>query len=146
MKSLYETFGNEPSYEVRRNKVVQFLQNSTINFPLPEASVDVLTGMLDENASRGMDATRIDMVKGRLQSVGFNKVTANTLAIALIKIADIQGVHPISYFELNEDSIKLAENTYKALNKIRPKGNLVGLSVEKQNKYSKISDLIRPYG
>ena len=39
-----------PSYEVRRNKVVQFLQNSTINFSLSEASVDVLTGMLDENA------------------------------------------------------------------------------------------------
>ena len=113
-------------------------------FPLPEASVDILTGMLDETTAQGMDATRIDMVKGRLQQVGFNKVTANTLAVALIKIADIQGVHPISYFELNEDSIKLAENTYKALNKIRPKGNLVGLSVEKQNKYSKISDLIRP--
>ena len=32
MKSLYETFGNEPNYEVRRNKVVQFLENSTINF------------------------------------------------------------------------------------------------------------------
>jgi hypothetical protein len=144
MKSLYETFGNEPNYEVRRNKVVQFLENSTINFPLPEASVDILTGMLDETTAQGMDATRIDMVKGRLQQVGFNKVTANTLAVALIKIADIQGVHPISYFELNEDSIKLAENTYKALNKIRPKGNLVGLSVEKQNKYSKISDLIRP--
>ena len=144
MKSLYETFGNEPNYEVRRNKVVQFLENSTINFPLPEASVDILTGMLDESTAQGMDATRIDMVKGRLQQVGFNKVTANTLAVALIKIADIQGVHPISYFELNEDSIKLAENTYKALNKIRPKGNLVGLSVEKQNKYSKISDLIRP--
>ena len=143
-KSLYETFGNEPNYEVRRNKVVQFLENSTINFPLPEASVDILTGMLDESTAQGMDATRIDMVKGRLQQVGFNKVTANTLAVALIKIADIQGVHPISYFELNEDSIKLAENTYKALNKIRPKGNLVGLSVEKQNKYSKISDLIRP--
>ena len=144
MKSLYETFGNEPSYEVRRDKVVQFLENSTINFPLPEASVDILTGMLDESTAQGMDATRIDMVKGRLQQVGFNKITANTLAVALIKIADIQGVHPISYFELNEDSIKLAENTYKALNKIRPKGNLVGLSVEKQNKFSKISDLIRP--
>ena len=144
MKSLYETFGNEPSYEVRRDEVVQFLENSTINFPLPEASVDILTGMLDKDSAQGMDATRIDMVKGRLQQVGFNKVTANTLAVALIKIADIQGVHPISYFELNEDSIKLAENTYKALNKIRPKGNLVGLSVEKQNKFSKISDLIRP--
>ena len=76
MKSLYETFGNEPNYEVRRNKVVQFLENSTINFPLPEASVDILTGMLDETTAQGMDATRIDMVKGRLQQVGFNKVTA----------------------------------------------------------------------
>jgi|TARA_B100002019_G_scaffold179119_1_gene154696 hypothetical protein len=144
MKSLYETFGNEVNYEVRRDKVVQFLENSTINFPLPEASVDILTNMLDQSDSAGIDATRIDMVKGRLEEVGFNKVTANTLAVALIKIAQIQGVHPISYFELNEDSIKLAENTYKALNKIRPKGNLVGLSVEKKNKFSKISDLIRP--
>lgn len=144
MKSLYETFGNEVSYEVRRNKVVQFLENNTINFPLPEAGVDILTGMLDSTQNAGMDATKIDMVKGRLQEIGFNKVTANTLAVALIKIADMQGVHPISYFELNQESIKLAENTYKALNTIRPKGNLVGLTVEKKNKHSKISNLIRP--
>lgn len=144
MKSLYETFGNEVSYEVRRNKVVQFLENNTINFPLPEAGVDILTGMLDSTQDAGMDATKIDMVKGRLQEIGFNKVTANTLAVALIKIADMQGVHPISYFELNQESIKLAENTYKALNTIRPKGNLVGLTVEKKNKHSKISNLIRP--
>ena len=144
MKSLYETFGNEINYEVRRNKVVQFLENNTINFPLPEASVDILTGMLEGENSQGIDATKVDMVKARLQDIGFNSVTANTLAVALIKIADMQGVHPISYFELNEESIKLAENTYRALNTIRPKGNLVGLSVEKKNKNSKIANLIRP--
>jgi len=142
--SLYETFGNEVNYERRRDKVVQFLKNNTLNFPLPEAGVDILTGMLDETQDRGMDATKIDMIKGRLEEIGFNSVTGNTLAVALIKIADMQGVHPISYFELNADSIKLAENTYKALNTIRPKGNLVGLTVEKKNKNSKIANLIRP--
>jgi hypothetical protein len=91
-----------------------------------------------------MDATKLQMVEGRLTDIGFNKPTSATLAQALIKIADQQGVHPISYFELNEDSIKLAENTYKALNTIRPKGNLVGLTVEKQNKFSKIANVIRP--
>ena len=31
-KSLYETFGNEVSYEQRRGKLVQFIENNTINF------------------------------------------------------------------------------------------------------------------
>ena len=144
MKSLYETFGNEPDFEVRRGKLVQFLKNNTIYFPLPEASVEILTNMVSRLSNRGMDATKIDMVKNRLEDIGFNGPTANTLALALIKIADVQGVHPISYFELNEESIKLAENTYKALNTIRPKGNLIGLTVSKKNKDSKISNIIRP--
>ena len=144
MKSLYETFGNEPDFEVRRGKLVQFLKNNTIYFPLPEASVEILTNMVSRLSNRGMDATKIDMVKNRLEDIGFNGPTANTLALALIKIADDQGVHPISYFELNEESIKLAENTYKALNTNRPKGNLIGLTVSKKNKDSKISNIIRP--
>jgi len=144
MKRLYETFGNEPDFEVRRGKLVQFLKNNTIYFPLPEASVEILTNMVSRLTNRGMDATKIDMVKNRLEDIGFNGPTANTLALALIKIADDQGVHPISYFELNQESIKLAENTYKALNTIRPKGNLVGLTVSKKNKDSKISNVIRP--
>ena len=144
MQSLYETFGNEPDFEVRRGKLVQFLKNNTIYFPLPEASVEILTNMVSRLSNRGMDATKIDMVKNRLEDIGFNGPTANTLALALIKIADDQGVHPIPYFELNEESIKLAENTYKALNTIRPKGNLIGLTVSKKNKDSKISNIIRP--
>ena len=28
--SLYETFGNEVNYEVRKDKLVKFLENSTI--------------------------------------------------------------------------------------------------------------------
>jgi hypothetical protein len=141
--SLYETFGNEVSYEVRKDKLVKFLENSTIAFPLPEASVEILTTMLGE-PNAGMNGDEIDLVYGRLTSIGFNEATGKTLAVALIQIAKQQGVHPMEYFEINETSIKLAENTYKAINKIRPKGNLIGLSVSKTNRQSKIANAIRP--
>ena len=49
-KSLYETFGNEVNYEVRRGKLVQFLKNNTINFPLPEASIDILVNMVPQDS------------------------------------------------------------------------------------------------
>lgn len=142
--SLYETFGNEVSYEIRKNKLVKFLENSTINFPLPEASVEILTTMLGKPDNKGMNADEIDLIFNRLTSIGFNETTGKTLAVALIQIAKQQGVHPIEYFELNESSITLAENTYKAINKIRPKGNLIGLTVGKTNKQSKIANVIRP--
>ena len=100
--------------------------------------------MLGKEQNAGMNADELDMVYNRLTSIGFNEKTANTLAVALIQIAKQQGVHPIEYFELNESSITLAENTYKAINKIRPKGNLIGLTVGKTNKQSKIANVIRP--
>lgn len=143
MKSLYETFGNETDFEIRRNKLVQFLKNSTINFPLPEASIDILTGMISQDTT-GLNSDTIDSVYNRLTSIGFNTKSAKTLAVALIKIAKQQNVHPLEYFELNRSSITLAENTYKAINKIRPKGNLIGLTVEKTNNQSKIANVIRP--
>lgn len=143
MKSLYETFGNETDFEIRRDKLVQFLKNSTINFPLPEASIDILTGMISQDTT-GLNSDTIDSVYNRLTSIGFNTKSAKTLAVALIKIAKQQNVHPLEYFELNRSSITLAENTYKAINKIRPKGNLIGLTVEKTNNQSKIANVIRP--
>ena len=63
-----------------------------------------------------MDPNKINIIENRLESIGFTGPTAKTLAVALIQVAEQQGVHPISYFELNEDSIKLAEQTYKAIN------------------------------
>lgn len=143
MKSLYETFGNEVDFEIRKDKIVKFIENSTINFPLPEASVEILTQMLSQDTS-GINSDTYNIVYNRLTDIGFNDATGKTLAVALIKIAKEQGVHPITYFELNEDSIKLAENTYKAINKLRPKGNLVGVTVTKTNKQSKIANVIRP--
>ena len=143
MESLYETFGNESSYTVRQGKLVKFLENSTIAFPIPEASVDILTTMLDPEQD-GIEATRIDTVKARLINIGFDKLTTNALAIALIKIAKMQGVHPMSYFDMNDDAIRLAADTYAALNTVRPKGNLVGLTSLKDNSKSRVSKTIRP--
>ena len=40
--SLYDTFGNEISYEVRRGILTAFINDATINFPLPEASSEFL--------------------------------------------------------------------------------------------------------
>jgi len=74
MQSLYETFGNEVSYTVRRGKLVKFLQNSTVAFPIPEASVDILTSMLDPD-QEGIEATRVDAVKARLTNIGFGELT-----------------------------------------------------------------------
>jgi len=143
--SLYQTFGNEISYEVRKDKLVKFLENSTIAFPIPEASVEILTTMLGaDQDSVGMNGDEIDLIYSRLTSIGFNEATGKTLAVALIQIAKQQGVHPMEYFEINESSIKLAENTYKAINNIRPKGNLIGLTVSKTNRQSKIANVIRP--
>lgn len=142
-KSLYETFGNEINYEVRRDKLVQFIENNTINFPLPEASVELLVNMVPTDF-KGIDPNKVEIIENRLTSIGFTGPTANTLASALITVAEKQGVHPISYFELNEDSIKLAEQTYKAINSIRPKGNQIGLTVDKFNKDSKLANVIRP--
>jgi len=143
MKSLYETFGNEVDYEIRKSKIVKFLEDSTINFPIPEASVEILANMLGQE-NDGINTDTYNIVYNRLTDIGFNKTTAKTLAVALIKISKQQGVHPISYFELNEESIKLAENTYRAINKIRPKGNLIGITVSQSNKKSKIAKSIRP--
>ena len=100
--------------------------------------------MLGQSPNTGMGADEIDIVYNKLTSIGFNEKTAKTLAVALITVADQQGVHPISYFELNEESIKLAEQTYKAINSIRPKGNNIGLTVDKFNRNSKIASVIRP--
>jgi hypothetical protein len=143
MESLYETFGNEVSYAVRRGKLVKFLENSTLSFPIPEASVDILTSMLDPD-QKGMDATRLDAVKARLTNIGFDELTTNALAAALIKIAKMQNVHPMSYFDAGDEAIKLAADTYSALNTIRPKGNLVGLSELKKNNRSPVAKTIRP--
>jgi hypothetical protein len=60
-ESLYTTFGNEISYEIRRDKLVKFLENNTINFPLPEASLEILVNMLAVD-DRGISANMLTSI------------------------------------------------------------------------------------
>ena len=60
-KSLYETFGNEVSYEQRRGKLVQFIENNTINFPLPEASIEILVNMIPGDF-KGIDPSKVEPI------------------------------------------------------------------------------------
>ena len=80
-KSLYETFGNEVSYEQRRGKLVQFIENNTINFPLPEASIEILVNMIPGDF-KGIDPSKVEIIENRLTSIGFTGPTAKTLASA----------------------------------------------------------------
>ena len=139
--SLYETFGNEIKYEIRQDTLVTYLENSTINFPLPEASADLLGNLADLDS---INPTVLDTVSARLESIGFNKPKAKTMAGVLIKVADSQGVSPMEYFEVNEKSLKLAIDTYTTINLFRPVGNQIGLKTPVKNSTSFYGKMIKP--
>ena len=43
--SLYETFGSEINYRFTAGKLEAYLDNASINFPLPEASSEILADL-----------------------------------------------------------------------------------------------------
>jgi len=139
--SLYTTFGNEIRYDIQQNTLVAYLENSTIKFPLPEASSTLLSELVDVSQ---INPDEIDVVKARLVKIGFGIPNATAMAGVLISVAKTHGVSPLEYFELNEASLKLTEDAYKTINLLRPAGNRIGLSQRKQNKKSRYGAIIRP--
>lgn len=141
--SLYDTFGNEINFAFNQGILTQYIKNSTIRFPLPEAAATILNDLVNTpNAS--INPTEYESVKGRLVDSGFNEPTANTLAVVLIMIAQRQGVSAHEYFEANSASVRLVADAYDAINSMRPAGNLVGLVNTPKNGESKASNLIQP--
>jgi len=138
---LYETFGNEIKYKITENTLITYLENSTINFPLPEASADLLSDFADIDS---IDPTLLETVKARLENIGFSIPKAKTMASILIKVADSQGVSPMEYFEVNEKSLKLAIDTYKTINLFRPVGNQIGLKTPVKNSQGFYGKMIKP--
>lgn len=139
--SLYNTFGNEVKYQYIQDTLVQYLENATIKFPLPEASSEILGELADTKA---INPVELETVQGRLVSIGFGEPNARAMAAVLISVAKDQGISPMEYFSVNEASLKLTIDTYEAMNLIRPKGNRVGLSPIISNKRSRHAKLIRP--
>ena len=140
--SLYDTFGNEIKYSVTQDKLYNFLKNSTINFPLPEASTEILQNFLDPADS--IDPTLLDQVYTQLIRIGFGEANAKAMGSVLIKVSKQQGISPLEYFSMNENTLKLAVDSYAAMNAIRPAGNRIGLNTPLNNQKSRQAPFIKP--
>lgn len=140
--NLYDTFGNELSYEVAQNTLNQYLADSTVNFPLPEASAAILENLLSN--SDNINPTELEMIKSNLISIGYGEPAANTMAQLLIKIGLQQGVSPLRYFEQGAEALKFTIDAYEAMNALRPSGNRVGYAAPVVNAKSRYGKLIKP--
>lgn len=140
--NLYDTFGNEVKYGVTQDKLYNYLKNATIQFPLPEASSFILQSYL--NPSESVDPVMLDQLYTRLVKIGFAEPAAKAMGSILIKVAKQQGVSPLQYFDDNKAQLKLATDSYEAMNALRPAGNRVGLATPVNNQKSRQAPFIKP--
>jgi hypothetical protein len=139
--NLYNTFGNELKYRISQGTLEAYLENATIKFPLPEASSTILSELAPIDS---VNPQELDAVRGELERIGFSQANARAMAAVLIQVAKSQGVSPLTYFDLNAASLKLAIDTYETINLLRPPGNRIGLTSAKDNQKSRASSLIQP--
>ena len=140
--NIYDTFGNEIKYGVTQDKLYNYLKNATIQFPLPEASAFILQGFL--NPADTVDPVMLDQVYTKLVNIGYAEPAAKAMGSILIKVAKQQGVSPLQYFDDNKAQLKLAVDSYEAMNALRPEGNRVGLSTPLNNQKSRQAPFIKP--
>ena len=140
--NIYDTFGNEIKYGVTQDKLKNYLKNATIDFPLPEASAFILQSFL--NPAESVDPVMLDQVYTKLVTIGYAKPAAKAMGSILIKVARQQGVNPLQYFDDNQAQLKLAVDSYEAMNALRPAGNRVGLTVPINNQKSRQAPFIKP--
>lgn len=139
--NLYDTFGNEVEYKITQDTMVQYLKDATIKFVLPEASSEIVGGLVKPES---VNPVELDMVKSKLISLGFGEPNALALSAVLVKLAKDQGISPLDYFKDSSLSLKLAIDTYKTINMLRPPGNRIGLAKKKTNSKSRYKSLIKP--
>tara|TARA_Y100001937_G_C7125746_1_gene334827 strand:+ start:1331 stop:1765 length:435 start_codon:yes stop_codon:yes gene_type:complete len=141
--SLYTTFGNEVKYEIRNDTLVAFLENATIKFPLPEASSEILAELAVPKDT-AIDPASLSVISTKLVAIGFSELNANAMASVLIQVAKVQGVHPTTYFNMNNDTLKLTIDAFTAINAVRPAGNKIDLKTPLKNSNSNATYLIQP--
>ena len=140
--NLYDTFGNEVSYEIAQDTLKQYLKDSTVAFPLPEASAEILGNLL--GPTDVVNPTDLEMVTSNLVKIGYAEPAARAMAQLLIKIGADNGVSPLTYFEGGAEALKLTTDAYDAMNALRPSGNRVGFVTPVKNSKSRFSDIIKP--
>ena len=141
--SLYNTFGSDIQYKYNQGVLEAFFENSSVKFPLPEATSEILS-QIAVPPETPIDSQMLDAVKSKLESIGFGKYNANAMAKVLIQVANVQNVSPMEYFNMNQNSLKLSVDSYTAVNAIRPKGNKIDLKSPILNSRSNLKKLIQP--
>jgi len=141
--SLYNTFGNEVKYRYNQGVLTAYLENSTINFPLPEASSEILAEIAVP-AGTPIDSATLEAVQSRLIRIGFKRKNANAMASVLIAVAEVQGISPMSYFSMNENTLQLTLDAYESVNALRPKGNKIDLKQPIVNSSTPDGKFIKP--
>ena len=140
--SLYDTFGNEIKYEVRRGILTAFIENSTIDFPLPQASAELLEKF--SNPVSTMNQQTLDMIKSKLEKKGFKKSNARALSPVLITVAKELNKDVLEFFSDTDSAFELTLDAYDAINNERPAGSRVTLSAPTVNAKSKVASIIQP--
>lgn len=140
--SLYDVFGNETRYKIIEDTVVAYLDKATIKFPLPEASVDILQNLTTDKIQK-TNYVYQEQVELKLVSLGFKKVKAKTMALILCSVADTNGVNPLTYFDVNQNTLKLTVDAYATINALRPQGNRINVALPLSNQRSKYKSLIK---
>lgn len=141
--SLYDTFGNEVKYQISQNTLIAYLENATVKFPIPEASTDILSKLFDDKDDP-INPVLLEQIQQRLIKSGFKEANARAMADILIRVAAVERVNVMDYFEVNNNSLKLTVDTYEAINAMRPVGNRINLVSPLNNSATKFRQLIQP--
>ena len=141
--SLYETFGNEVKYQISQNTLIAYLENATVKFPIPEASTDILSKLFQDKDDP-INPVLLEQIQQRLIKSGFKEANARAMADILIRVAAVERVNVMDYFEVNNNSLKLTVSTYEAINAMRPVGNRINLVRPLNNSATKFRQLIQP--
>lgn len=141
--SLYNTFGNETTYRLTGDTLVAYLKDATIAFPLPEAGSEILATLSDPKV-RIKDPVKLDIVRSKLEKIGYKKASAKAFAPVLVQVAQAQNIDPLDYFQVNENALNLTIDAYNAINALRPQGSRIGLFTPVENSSSPARTLIKP--
>ena len=136
--SMFETFGNEVKQRIDKSTITTYLENATVKFPLPEASSEILAKLgTSDVIKNAVDPYLLEQVISRLTTAGFQEANARAMADVLMQTAKKQNVSPLTYFTVNDDTVKLTTDTYSILNALMPPGNRINVAMPKKNSNNK---------
>ena len=136
--SMFETFGNEVKQRIDKSTLTTYLNNATVKFPLPEASSEILAKLgTSDVIKNNVDPYLLEQVISKLVAAGFQEANARAMADVLMQTSKKQNISPLTYFAVNDDTVKLTTDTCEILNALMPPGNRINVAMPKKNSSNK---------